>query len=359
MKKFYWVAVMIWGLIGFAPRLSGLLAAAWENAGSLNLNHALSVPSPQTNPAPIDAAFGYLARAGTEVAAYQLGLLAVWYEMPLAEPLPADAAALVARMLTQQTGELIRSGQDEVVAAWYSRSQRLGLALPDYWLQTGRHYAARQAWDAAATAFEQATTLTPHPQAAWYELGIVYVKSGRYEEAIPALEQALALRPPTVPLSPIYYYLGLAYQRQQTAPDLAAARRAFQTALDLNEYGPTTFRTETLFEMGYSYTLEQSWATAIPYLEQVLTANPGHYAAQVHLGRAYWQTGDGTTGLQYGLAAITLKPDVAAAYLLVSDIYREQGDMPQAQSYFAQAYTLTPDNPQVQARLPYFPDWQP
>lgn len=357
MKRYQWFTVFLFALMALALRFPNLVASAWENGGTFYLNHALTAPE-NVDPLEMQDAGRWLQQAGPEAAGYQLGLLAIWQDVPLSEPLPSDTAAIVGVMVTNRARQIVNWGRDKMIAVWYERGRVYNIPLPTYWLEVGKGYAARQAWPAAALAYEQAVSASPPQQEAWYQLGVAYLELERHEEAVPILEQALQVRPQTVPRSVLYYTLGLAHLYQTDIPDYAAARRAFQSALDNDEFGQTNFYTQTLVQMGLSYSLAEEWAQAIPYYEHVLADIPDHYVVHVHLSRAYWKVGDIDTALQYGYEAIALAPDSLAAYLLVSDIHRTEGDFVQAEAVFAHAFDLFPVDPQVEARFQYFPDFQ-
>lgn len=356
MQRYQWRAVFLFSLLALALRFPNLVASAWENGGTVYLNQALAVSEDAASPEMQDAR-RWLQQAGPEAAEYQLGLLAVWQDVPLSEPLSSDAAATAGVMVTNRARQMAEWGRDEMLSVWYERGQAYNIPLPAYWIEVGKGYAVRSDWPAAATAYEYAVTSAPQQQEAWYQLGVAYLELERHEEAVPILEQALQVRTPTVPRSVLYYTLGLANLYQTDTPDYAAARRAFQSALDSDEFGQTNFYTQTLVQMGLSYSLAEAWEQAIPYYRQVLADIPDHYAVHVHLSRAYWKVGDIDTALHYGYEAMGLAPDSLAAYLLVSDIYRTEGDFVQAETIFAQAFDLSPTDPQVEARFQYFPDF--
>lgn len=356
MKKHHWVIIFLFALLALILRFSDLVLAVWENGGTVYLNHALTAPADVVLP-DVEQAEQWLQQVGTEAAGYQLGLLAIWQDVPLAEPISSDAAAAVSMMVTNRAQQMVEQGQDEMIPIWYERAQAYDIPVPTYWLEVGKGYAIRSDWPAAATAYEQAISASPPQQEAWYQLGVAYIELDRHEEAVPVLAQALQVRPPTVPQGVLYFTLGLAYLYQTDTPDYAAARYAFQSALDSHEFGQTDFYFQSLIQLGLTHSLAEEWTQAVPYYKQALEHVPDHYPVHVHLSRAYWKTGDINTALRYGHAAIALSPDALAAYLLVSDIYRSEGDFTQAETIFEQAFDLDPTNPQVEARFQYFPDF--
>ena len=59
----------------------------------------------------------------------------------------------------------------------------------------GTHYAARGQWQRAEREFERSTRLIPDEPAAYYNLGMLYQKTGRPDQALAAYRQALKVAP--------------------------------------------------------------------------------------------------------------------------------------------------------------------
>lgn len=81
----------------------------------------------------------------------------------------------------------------------------------------------------AQQAYERALALAPKSDACRYNLGLVYAKQNRYEEAIELLKQAIEIHPRHVKA---WYMLGLACKN---SGDRDQARKALEEGRNLNE----------------------------------------------------------------------------------------------------------------------------
>ena len=103
---------------------------------------------------------------------------------------------------------------------------------------------------------------------------------------------------------------------------------------------------------------------AIERLRLLLTAEPGHFDAQLALGMAYYRKGDYVTAIQEGLKAEVLCPKEQLVHTNLSLFYMKAGDKQKAEHHGLQARiagwrdnmappdSATPGDPELQVSRP-------
>ncbi|MDG2532680.1 tetratricopeptide repeat protein [Sphingomonas sp. HITSZ_GF] len=142
--------------------------------------------------------------------------------------------------------------------------------------QTGRY-------GAAAAAFGQALGKAKG-DGGWelhYLHGAALDRAGKWSEALPALQRAVALGPDE---PEALAWLGNA--QVERGVDLTGAQALLERARTLKPDDP-----EITDSLGRAYYAEGQLAKAVPLLEQAVRADPGNARANEHLGDAYWTLG--------------------------------------------------------------------
>jgi len=173
-------------------------------------------------------------------------------------------------------------------------------------------------------------SVTYHERAAGMhkELAYVYLKDGRYPEA---LREALLARAERPRDPEVYNILGLIYMGRR---DYAKARAQFEEALRLDpKYS------EALNNLGALALLQGDYDTAISYFEKALDnplyVNP--FMALTNLGWAWHKKGDDEKALSYLEKALKLNPRYAKAYYYAGLIAFGQGRWDEAKLNFRRA----------------------
>ena len=156
-------------------------------------------------------------------------------------------------------------------------------------------------------------------------LARVYVKEGRLDEAVDALQRAADFDPPAPPWS-VAWFTGLVNKqngyldeaivnfRDLVAMDTAETReREFDFSKDyrlLNELGQTIYeRAKQERGEARQSTREAMLTEAIEWFERVLTLDPENVTAQHNLGLLYAQIGDDEKASQHRALHAKFKPD--------------------------------------------------
>jgi len=167
--------------------------------------------------------------------------------------------------------------------------------------------------------------------AGYFNKGIASLASGKYEDAVESLTQAVTVNPHD---AVAYTKLGLAYSALG-AHKLAIT--AFKQAIKLNR---AFVDADSYFRLGSAYLALADYASAIDPLKQALygvkaklledrtnsTAGPSETEINYALGRAYYGTGSYRQALKSFEIAVRLKPDFALAHYGLGLSYLEIGD---------------------------------
>ena len=123
--------------------------------------------------------------------------------------------------------ELFKSGKYKEAIEAYQKSVKLKPNYTAYFGMGKANFELKQ-FDAAASAYEQASKLSPQSDDAFYNLGTIRFEQKNYAAALPALEQAVKIAPAE---SDEYYYYGLTLSELKRRPE---AVNALTEAIKLN-----------------------------------------------------------------------------------------------------------------------------
>lgn len=160
---------------------------------------------------------------------------------------------------------------------------------------------------AAAAAFEEAVRKAPDAPEAHVNLGLVYLRLKRTDEAIAQLEQAAALAP--------------------QSPDV-------------------------LFQLGGAYVDARQHDKAIDAFNKGLErqpdlTNPLSYEAALTLGALYFATGRNDESIATFQKALAARPDAAAPRLGLGKAAFSKGDVDLAETYFKEITRTAPGTPEA------------
>ncbi|MDO9390388.1 MAG: tetratricopeptide repeat protein [bacterium] len=195
----------------------------------------------------------------------------------------------------------------------------------------GLAYSQRNNSPAAEKEYLKARQISKRFVKAGLNLGILYLKNDRLENAGQALKEVLSVRPD---LPGANYNLGVVYQ-QQGRED--SAYYCFQKEL---EYDP---RNEgALAGIGTIYHQRGDLDQALRYYRKALEINGNDPGVLVNLGSAYQQQGDLPEAERTYLRAIEIKPGSAEAHYNLGRLYKKQDRRQEAEIELNKAYSLRP-----------------
>ena len=159
------------------------------------------------------------------------------------------------------------------------------------YLQTGRRQEA-------AASLRRAVQLEPRHAKALHDLGILHAQAGSWDQASQALHQALDASPD---FPEAHYSLGLVFAQRGEFKQAEASLRA---ALELREdYA------EALTDLGGVYIQTRRFREALPLLTRARQANPGLGQAHLNATKAYLGLGDRASALASLEAWLEIRPN--------------------------------------------------
>lgn len=199
----------------------------------------------------------------------------------------------------------------------------------------GVSYFGKRDFSAAVRNFQQElATATPHPRCRYY-LALALQSSGRMDDAIAQLDQAVAENPKD---ADAYYELA----RMHTNASLQAIER-------LKELDPDSFQLHAL--MGEIYSNEKQYGDAIREYKAALAKRPDAPGIHFSIGVAYWVEHDRERAEPEFLEAFKENPDNPLTNLYLGDIAVHKQEFVEACRYLRVAKKGQPNMPQVHLLL--------
>ena len=319
-------------LLGFLLARAGRWA---EAAASFERAVALS---PEDAGAHSSLAEAYEKLGRREEAQEEYALVAALQKDKLQQA-PGDPEAIAA-----YGDALAAQGELESAAAEYeraiARARRLGLQPRQLaWLYRSLGSARWQQGrgEEAATAYEQAISLSPGLYTDHVALALIRRAQGRPQEAIAECQKAIALQPceanPHGILGDLYEELG----RYEEA--LAEYREAAR--LDPKDFTAWQLMGVILQRLGKEEEARDAYARAVAAAEEYLAHNPADHSAAFLLGATYYMLGQYESAISVLQGALSLRPDAATHYALASAYY-SAGDYRSAAAHYRACLELEP-----------------
>lgn len=187
----------------------------------------------------------------------------------------------------------------------------------------------------AVPRLEQVLAGDPNMPIAQMQLGTAFTRLHDYQRAVPALRKALALQPDS---GMGHYQLGLALFEtgdwQSAAPQFEFAVKQAPRWADAH------------FSLGSVYARIDRVPEAVTELQTALQLNPHHYRANLLLGRIFSLQGHPREALPNLREAIAVEPQSREAHLFLADAYAQLGMDAEAQRERALGQRLPPPVPQ-------------
>jgi Flp pilus assembly protein TadD len=225
----------------------------------------------------------------------------------------------------------------------------------------------------AISGLQEAISLYPEYVRAYSDLGVIFMKLDRLDEAASSFRKATEI-------SKRFFYprmnLGLVLNRQEKfkealeilaplyeenhgmlevrlayanalsgAGEIVAAEKIYLPILQLKELPPATQAT-VLFKVGFGLNRQRKFAEAVAAFDKSIALNPGMANAHMHLGGALMQLRQDERAERELLKAYELGGgSVAGAQLLLGHLYVSLNKLPQAQKAFEQYLKDLPSAP--------------
>lgn len=171
------------------------------------------------------------------------------------------------------------------------------------------------------------TNEIPQDADAWYLLGRTKYNENRFEEAIHAFQQTLALRANDIKAE---NNLGLSYQGLNRAEE---AKGAFENAISWQKDSPLR-NAQPYLNLGILLADQDHPSQALSYLQQAVSLAPHNPKAHEQLGRAYDLLNMPDKAQQELEQAVALAPNVAGLHFKLGQSYRRQSKQQLAKQQF-------------------------
>lgn len=219
---------------------------------------------------------------------------------------------------------------------------------PSCWLayiNLGNVYARQGKIEDAISLFHQALFYNPDYAHAYYNLGTIFaVQKGKSQNAIAAFQKAIALDPH---FAVAFHDLGKIYAREGL---WTKAREAYQKALAADQDNISIH-----FSLAAAYIEEGLWEKAQITYQKILSLNPNEAKAHHNLGVIYTEKGLLKEAFAEFSYALSLNPFYAQAHYNRGLIYEKQGQFQMARESYQQALQIKPHFSEAIARLDGLP----
>ncbi len=196
--------------------------------------------------------------------------------------------------------------------------------------QALQHHQAGRLAD-AEPLYKQALNLNPEHPDALHLLGVLCSQTGRHEEAIEQIGQAIAVKD-----SPIFHNnLGMAYKNTGR---FAEAEASFRRALALKADDPGAH-----FNLGCILGDSDRLEEAVAEFKRATELAPGYAEAFLHLGNALRDLKKPDDAIDAYRAALAINPDYAEACNNLAVTLKGQDKLDEAAALFEQAVKIRPD----------------
>ena len=298
--------------------------------------------------------------------------------------LAAACAAFGQPVLDQAQLRQFRAAEEDFAAQRYGPAatayEELAQALPEaaeLHAKLGLSQFFNRRCDRSAPAFQRALELRPDLRAARVLLAICLSELGRYEEALPGLEQGYA-NPPDYPgvkrlagLELVRTYLGLSRPAQAAKvtaelqiahPDdpeiLFHANRTYrevavQASFEIARVAPESVWAHQA--MGEAYESRQYYDLAVMEYRKALEREPARPGLRFRLGEAMLaQAGDASRAddaLEQFELELAANPSHAASALRAGEIHHAKSEPDRALAYYQRAVELRPEFAEARVAL--------
>ena len=251
----------------------------------------------------------------------------------------------------------LKEGKYDVALAVYRSLARSHPSDPEVRYNLGRAYhekgkADPSFLDSAISEYKKAIELKPKYVDAIFNLGLVYILKGMYEDSVKQFRELTAISPKD---PEVYFGLGNALiQLAKTKKDperkslyedgIANYRKALE--LDRKHTGASVNLALALMDMKR----EQE---ALPVLRDAARYNPNSAEVRFALGLGYMRRGYVKDAIRELEKAVELKPDYADAYKNLSTAYMKAGMIEKANEALKKAQELAPATPTIHHNAGY------
>ena len=190
----------------------------------------------------------------------------------------------------------------------------------------------KEAVDELSAALKEHLTQYPTDTDGWFNLGNVYYRGGRYEDAIEPLKKAISQHPED---TDAHYVLGNTYQKLKRYVDAA---REFKQVTQLEPRNDTAY-----YNLGNAYRGSKNYPSAAEAYHKSIEINPKNAMVHYLLAWTYTQLNRESEAIGEYRQALDLDPNNVQVHFLLALLQIKSGDQKGAKEQYDYLKKTNPD----------------
>jgi tetratricopeptide (TPR) repeat protein len=192
----------------------------------------------------------------------------------------------------------------------------------------------------AETLYRDTISKNPHAWMAHYNLGVLLVNRGRFDEVMAHFSEALRLQPDD---ADAHYNLGVALEKQGR---LEEAMAHFSEVVRLRpDYA------DAHYSMAVILARQSKFNEAISHYSQALRVNPNYAEAHNNLGVALFSLGKLDKAIEHYRTALKLDPNFGKAHNNLGNALIQKGKLDEAIAHYSRALEIRAHYPEAHNNL--------
>jgi tetratricopeptide (TPR) repeat protein len=204
----------------------------------------------------------------------------------------------------------------------------------------GAVYVKTGKLDDAIITYKRALSVNPGLAETHSNLGVAYVQKGMWEEAVTECRKALSIKPD---FAEAYYNLGLAYGNKRMWDEAIPAYK--KALLHRPVYA------EAYYNLGLAYGTKGMWDEAIIAYKKTLASKSDFTEVHANLGVALYKKGKLDEAILSYRKALTVNPDYPQVRSNLGTAYAKKGELTNAIAEYKKALAINPDYASVYDNL--------
>lgn len=223
---------------------------------------------------------------------------------------------------------------------------------------TGKKFLESGNYEAALREIQAILEVSPDDPVALFNVGVLYNRLNRPEEAEPPLRRVVTLVADYVQA---YVQLGLTLESLRNYP---GAREAFDKVIELQKEGAEARiarsriaiikETEAMsahMEKGIQLMKQKDWEGARKEMNSIIAANPKNYIGYYYLGTVLSRAGISDEAREAFKKAIAINPSFASSYISLGDLYYKDGEVDEARKVYKEVLNLGTESPEAEIAI--------
>ncbi|MEA5619902.1 tetratricopeptide repeat protein [Cronbergia sp. UHCC 0137] len=227
----------------------------------------------------------------------------------------------------KQKKRILGTLRNKLKITYYQAVIQLKPTLPEPHFQLGKFLAERKDYPAAIACYEKAITHKhPEPWKVYYCLGNTLKKSRRFELAISAYQNSVAINPE---------FFSAYQEMAESFLQMSQWDMVIKSCKNAIKVDPNIFWVH--YYLGKALLRKKNWEEAIQAFQQAIAIDPCYYYTYQFLSEAYQSTGQHEEDAKAWKYGIKHNPKVSEFYRGLGDVLTQQNQIPEAIAAYRQA----------------------